>query len=383
MSQQLTVEQAETAQEKKELIRFQWEIYRDDPYWVPPLVSERVEFLDPSRHPFYQHADVALFLARRGGKVVGTIAAIANHRHNQFWDDQVGFFGLFEVVDDQEVADVLLQTAGDWLRQRGMTAIRGPANFSTNEEVGLFVDGLPGPPVIMMTYNPAYYATLIEGAGLVKVMDLVAYMSDLTPYYQSGLPERTLRIAEKVKERRGITVRKIDMRHFDQEVEHVKELYNSAWAKNWGFVPMTDQEIEHIAGQLRQMIDPDICSFVEKDGQPIGFALLLPDLNQPLLKAYPHPDTPEWWTMLKLFWHWKVRRSVDTVRGWASGVLEQHRGVGADAVLALEIAQAVMRKGYRRAELSWVLEENFMTKRMAELYGGKAYRTYRLYEKAL
>ena len=379
----LKVQPAVTPEERMDFIRFQWRVYENDPYWVPPLVSERVEFLDPERHPFYEHADVALFTARRNGEVVGTIAALVNHRHNEYWGEKVGFFGLFEVIEDREVAEALLETACDWVRERGMTAIRGPANFSTNEEVGLLVDGWDGPPVIMMTYNPRYYVDFIEGAGFVKAMDLVAYLVDLEPFHRNGLPERLLRVTEKVKERRGIRARPIDMRHFDEEVQRVKKIYNSAWSKNWGFVPLTDREIEHIAVQLRQILDPDLCCFIEKDGEPIGFALILPDLNKPLLKAYPRPDVPEWWTMLKLVWYWKVRRIVDTARAYAGGVIEPYRGVGADAVMAAEVGKALLRKGYRFLEISWILENNLMMRRMAEAYNGRVYRTYRVYEKPL
>ena len=210
MSNQLTIEQAQTAQERMDFIRFPWTVYRDDPYWVPPLVSERVEFLNPQRHPFYEHADVALFLARRNGEVVGTIAALINHRHNEYADERVGFFGLFEVCNDREVAEALLETACNWVQERGMSAIRGPANFSTNEEIGLLVDGWNGPPVIMMTYNPRYYVDFIEGAGFVKAMDLPAYLADLDHFRRDGLPERSLRIVEKVKQQRGISARPID-----------------------------------------------------------------------------------------------------------------------------------------------------------------------------
>lgn len=174
----LSIQPAQTPEERMEFIRFQWKVYQDDPYWVPPLVSERVEFLDRDRHPFYEHADVAHFTARRDGEVIGTISALVNHRHNEFWNEKVGFFGLFEVIEEREVAEALLETAGEWVKARGMTSVRGPVNFSTNEELGLLVDGWDGPPVIMMTYNPPYYADFIEGAGFGKAMDLVAYMAD-------------------------------------------------------------------------------------------------------------------------------------------------------------------------------------------------------------
>jgi GNAT superfamily N-acetyltransferase len=380
----LTVQPVQTPQERLAFIHFQWEVYKDDPYWVPPLISERVEFLDKERHPFHRHSEVDLFMARRDGKPVGTIAAILNNRHNEFQGEQVGFFGLFEVLSDREAAGALLETACNWAKERGLTAIRGPANFSTNEELGLLVDGWDGPPVVMMTYNPRYYVDFIESAGFHKAMDLVAYIMDLTPWWPHGenLPPKLLRVAKKVEQRGDFAVRKMDMRHFDEEVARFKRIYNSAWEKNWGFVPLTDAEIDHMAAGLKQIIDPDVIWFAEKDGEPIGAMLPLPDLNQALIHAYPRPGVPEWWTMVKLLWHWKVRRRVDTVRGFAGGVLEPYRGRGVEAVLFIKMAEAALRR-YRRAEISWVLENNIMMRRTAEMLGATVYRTYRIYEKEL
>jgi GNAT superfamily N-acetyltransferase len=189
-------------------------------------------------------------------------------------------------------------------------------------------------------------------------------------------------VARKVQERGGFTVRKADMRHFDQEVARFKRIYNSAWEKNWGFVPLTDPEIDQIAAGLRQIVDPDILWFAEKDGEPIGAMVPLPDLNQALIRAYPRPGVPEWWTMVKLLWYWKVRGCVDTMRGFAGGVLEPHRGRGVEILLLAKMAEAALPR-YRRAEISWVLENNVMMRRTAEMLGGQVYRTYRIYEKAL
>jgi len=380
----LAIQPARTAAEKLEFIHFQWEVYRDDPNWVPPLISERVEFLDRERHPFHRHSDVELFIARRDGRPVGTIAAIQNNHHNQFQGENVGFFGLFEVLPDQEAANALLDTACEWARARGLTALRGPANYSTNEELGLLVDGWDGPPVIMMTYNPRYYAGFIEDAGFHKAMDLLAYDLDLAAFGPNceNLPPKLLRVARKIQERGGFTVRSLDMRHFDREVALFKEVYNSAWEKNWGFVPLDEAEMDHIAAGLKQLLDPSIVVFAEKDGRAIGAMLPLPDVSQALIRAYPRPGVPEWWTMVKLLWYWKVRGSVDTMRGFAGGVLEEYRGRGVEAVLMVELAKAAVKR-YRRAEISWVLENNTMMRRTAEMLGGEVYRTYRLYEKAL
>ncbi|NLF01582.1 MAG: N-acetyltransferase [Anaerolineales bacterium] len=380
----LEIRSVKTADERRAFVEFQWTVYKDDKNWVPPLISERLEFVDRERHPFHRHSEVELFMAYRGAQLVGTIAAILNNRHNEFQGERIGFFGLFEVLPDREAAEALLETAADWARQRGLTALRGPANYSTNEEVGLLVDGWDGPPVMMMTYNPRYYVDFIEGAGFHKVMDLLAYMVDLSTFGLHGetLPPKLVRVADKIRERGGFTVRGIDMRRFDEEVARFKVIYNSAWAKNWGFVPLTDDEIDHMAVSLRQLLDPDIVLFAEKDGEPIGAMLPLPDVSQALIKAYPRPGTPEWLTTAKLIWHWKIRHVVDRFRGFAGGVLEPYRGRGVEAVLMVEMARAALPR-YRSLEISWVLESNMMMRRTAEMLGGEVYRTYRLYEKAL
>jgi hypothetical protein len=265
-----------------------------------------------------------------------------------------------------------------------MTAIRGPENFSQNEEVGLLVDGWDGPPVALMTYNPRYYVDFIEGAGFYKAMDLLAYMVDLMEFGAGGvdLPPKIRRVAKKIQERGGFTVRKMNTRHFFEEVERFKGIYNSAWEKNWGFVPMTNEEINHLAAAMRHMIDPDIIWFAEKDGEPIAAMLPLPDLNQALIKAYPRPGTPEWWTLVKFFWQWKVRHRVNTMRAFAGGVLQEYRGRGVDAVLFVKLAEAAIPR-YRWCEISWILENNMMMNRTAEMFNGKVYRRYRVYEKKL
>ncbi len=380
----LTIHPARTLEEKREFAHFQWQVYRDDPNWVPPILSERMEFLDQDRHPFFGHADAEFFLARRDGKPVGTIAAVINHRHNEVHEEQVGFFGFFEVLQDREAAEALLETACNWVRDQGMTAIRGPENLSQNEEAGLLVDGWNGPPVIMMTYNPRYYVDFIEGAGFYKAMDLLAYMVDLYKYGPRGenMPPKLVRVAEKIKKRGGFAVRQVDLSHFEEEVRRIKKIYNAAWEKNWGFVSMTEAEIDHLAANLRRMVDPKLIWVAEQDGETIGMLLNLPDLNQPLLKAYPRPGVPEWWTMLKFAWYWKVRGCVDTLRGLVGGIMEERRGLGVMAVLMVEAARAALPK-HRQCELSWILETNKPTRQLCEMLGGYVYRTYRIYEKML
>ncbi|RME08449.1 MAG: hypothetical protein D6803_01245 [Anaerolineae bacterium] len=288
------------------------------------------------------------------------------------------------MLEDPEAAAALLQTAEDWVRQRGYQAIRGPAQYSTNEECGLLVDGFDDPPRIMMTYNPPRYVEYIENAGYHKAMDLHAYALD-TDIYAGGskFPPKLIRVVEKIKARGRVRIRKVDMKHFDEEVERVKEIYNRSWARNWGFVPMTDAEFTKIGEDLRAVLDPDLTLVAEIDGKPIGVSITLPDVNQPLRLAYPRPGEPEWWTLVKLLWHWKVRRRVTWARVLILGVLPEYRARGIDALFYYETAQAALRKGIQHAEMSWILENNEAISRPIRVMGGEIYKTYRFYEKEL
>jgi GNAT superfamily N-acetyltransferase len=363
-------------------IELPWQVYRDDPYWVPPLVSERLSFLDRARSPFFQHARAEYFLARRGEKVVGTIAAFTNDPYNQFQQVNTGFFGFFEVLDDPEAAAALLATAEDWARQAGHATILGPAQFSTNDEVGLLVDGFNDAPRMLMTYNPPRYMGYLDSAGYKTAMNLWAYSLAIADFVRNK-PEKLERVASKVLDRGKLHVRRINMKRFDHEVEFVKKIYNTSWERNWGFVPMTDAEFERLAEQLKPLIDPDLVIVVECEGEPVGFGLTLPDMNEPLRLAYPRPSTPEALTMLKMLWHWKVRRRHDWLRVIALGVLPEFRGKGVDGLMYLETAKAAVPKGYKYAEMSWILESNEMMNRAIRMLGGTVYKTYRVYEKAV
>lgn len=383
----ISIKTVESSEDKRAFLSLPWTVYKDDPYWVPPLFNERMAFIDPAHQPFFEHAEVEFFLAKRGQKAVGTIAAFTNHQHNEFQEENVGFFGFFEVLDDPDaanIAKILLKTAEDWAKQRGHDAIRGPAQFSTNEECGLLVDGFDDMPRILMTYNPPRYVDYVEGYGYKKAMDLWAW-SAATDIFEGKqkLPEKLLRVVEKVKQKNEITVRTINMRNFDAEVDIVKKLYNISWAKNWGFVPMTDKEIEKLGEDLKPILDPDLVFVAEIDGEPVGFSLTLMDLNEPLRLAYPRPETPEWWTMMKFAWHWKVRRKISWARVFTLGVLPEYRARGVDALFYYETAQAAMKKGIHFAEMSWILENNDAMNRPIEFFGAEIYKTYRFYEKVL
>jgi GNAT superfamily N-acetyltransferase len=370
----IEVTRALDALEKDRFIKFQWRIYRDDLHWVPPLLMERHEFLDPAKNPFYLHADVALFLARRGGEIVGRIAAVEDRNFNAFHKTKTAYFGLFESVNDREVAASLLAAAKDWARWRGLDTILGPMNLSTNYEVGLLVEGFDSDPYLQMTYNPRYYGALLESCGLTKAKDLFAWeRSAATPP-----PERFARIADKIRQHEGITIRSVNLRHFDAEVERIKEVYNAAWEQNWGFVPMTDPEFDKLAKDLKQFVAPDLCLIAESEGEPIAFSLTVPDYNQPLKKLNGRLTTfglPI--GLLKLLWN---ARKIDRVRLMALGVKTGWRRRGIDAVLVVETIRRTRELGYAGGEVSWTLEDNDLVNRAIESCGCTRTKLYRMYE---
>ncbi len=368
--------------ELEQFITFPWQVYKSNPYWVPPLISERKRFLDPDHNPFFEHAKGTFYLARRNGRVVGTIGAFSNHLYNQVHKEQSGFFGFFEVLDDPDTARGLLSAAEAWGRQAGHDRMLGPMQYSTNDELGLLIDGFDDPPRILMTYNPPRYREYLEAAGYQKAMDLLAYSANVAEVHD-GIPEKVQRVRQKILKRWNLKVRPVNMKDFDQEVDRVKEMYNASWELNWGFVPMTDPEVALLAKQLKAIIDPDFTLMVERDDRLVGFAIALPDLNQPLRLAYPSPGRPEILTMLKLLWHWKVRKAPTWVRVWALGIIPEYRGQGIEALLLGELVETAYRKGYEFGEMSWVLENNDKVQRTIELVGGKVYKTYRIYQKPL
>jgi GNAT superfamily N-acetyltransferase len=378
----LQIRSMKTPSEREAFIAFAWRVYQDNPYWVPPLISERQHFLDPEKNPFFDHAAAEYFMAFRDGEPVGTIAAFTNSGYNEFQNVNVGFFGFFEALQDREAAHALLQEAAEWARKAGHDALMGPAQFSTNDESFLLIDGFDDPPRALMTYNPRYYQDFIESAGFPKVMDVWAYSISIPEFIQT-MPEKLERVVEKVRKKGRFHVRPIRMKEFDLEVKRFKHVYNNSWERNWGFVPMTDAEIDQLAASLKPIIDPDLVLMVEVDGEVVGSSLSIPDLNQPLLHAYPRPSVPEPLTMLKLLWHWKVRKRVEWLRVVALGVLPEYRAKGVDAMMYLETAKRAAPKGYKWAEMSWILENNVMMNRSIQMLGGEVYKTYRMYEKRL
>ena len=360
--------------ELRRFIRLPWRIYADDPAWVPPLMSDVRKLLDPG-HPFHRHADVECFLATRGDEVVGRVAAVINHAYNEFHETRTGSIGLFEAVDDQAVADALLDTAAAWLRDRGMTDAMGPLNLSTNDELyspGVLIDGFEHPPVLLMAHTPPYYQALFERAGWSKAKDLLSY------WVEGDTPPRLVRALERVgRGIDGLEIRRMDLARLDEEVEVIKEIYNAAWERNWGFTPLTDAEIDHMAKDLKPIVDPDFALVAEIHGEPVGFALALPDYNQALRhvngRLFP-------FGILKLLWH---RRNIDRLRVFTLGLKPAYRRTGIDALFYLHFFRNSGAQGRARGEASWILEDNWGMRRGLERMGGEVYKTYRVYGKDL
>ncbi len=364
-----------------EFFRFPWRHYADDRNWAPPLLSMRRQLLDKSKHPAWKTMDGEYFGAWRNGRLTGTIAAFVNHAHNEFHGENIGFFGLFESTNDADVAGGLLGAAADWLRGRGADSIRGPANFTTNEECGLLVENF-APPVIMMPYNPPYYAALLEAAGFVKAMDIVCIYQDRDTIAASGTLERLERLVSRASQRSGIVARPMNARDKKAEFARFREIYNAAWEKNWGFIPMNDEELAALVDDLGMLIEPDLAFFAEIAGEPVGFALTIPNFNEALRRAQPRPGMPEALTMLQLLWHWKMRRSIRGVRMPLMGVKQEHRNKGVELAMLLAVMKALVPSRYNYLDSGWILETNPLIKISTSL-GGQVYKRHRFYEKPL
>lgn len=353
-----------------------WRANAGDPHWVPPLRMVVQTALDRRKHPFHRHAEVAYLVAERGGEAVGRVAAIVNRLHNEYHDERTGFFGLFECEDDPQAAGALLDAAAAWLRARGMERMRGPVNLSTNEEVaspGVLIEGFDSPPTAMMSHNPPYYRGLLEGAGMEKVKDLHAFwLEGRTP------PERIARGVDRILARSGATLRPIDPKRFRRDVDVLKEIYNAAWSRNWGFVPMTDAEFENMAKEFRPVADLDLCLIAEVGGEPVAFSIALPDLNQALRHLPDGRLFPL--GLFRFLWH---RRRIHRLRYITLGIKPGYRNLGLDAAFYLRTWQVGNRKGYDQCEASWILEDNLDMVRPLEKLGARIYKTYRLFERPL
>lgn len=353
----------------KEFVELPYVLHRNDPHWVPPLRIAVKELLDRRKHPFYSNAEAEFFVARQNGRTVGRIAAIVDRAHNKFHQENAGFFGFFECTDNAAVAEALLSRARQWVAERGAQFLRGPVNPSTNYECGFLVEGFDSSPMIMMTYNPPYYPKLMERAGLSKVKDLLAYSHHAQKIDQKKI-ERVAGLAVK----NGVRVRPINMKDFAGEVERVWSVYSAAWARNWGFVPMSREEFFLMGKEMKQILKPELVLIGEKNDKVVGFALALPDINQALKPAggslFPTG-------LLKILYY---QRLIKSVRVLALGVVAERRASGLAAAFYATLVRNARKLGFGECEMSWILEDNVLMNRSLEAMGAKRYKTYRIYQ---
>lgn len=361
---------------KLEFIEFPWFIYRKyrfDKNWIPPPKRDMKFKLDTEKHPFWKHADKELFLAYDGIQLVGRIGAIIDHNYNELWDEKMGAFGFFECVEDREVANALFDAATKWLEDKGMTFVRGPLSPSMNDECAFLVEGFDSPPVVMMPYNPPYYSELAESAGFAKAKDLLAFYKDA----ETGIPERLQKLAEELKNKPKVLIRKVNFKDMHNEMVIIKDLYNTSWEKNWGFSPMTDEEMDLMGKELKPIAVPELALLVFINGEPAGIGITVPDYNQ-VLKHLDGKLGPI--QIAKALWY---RRKITGVRAMVFGFKPQFRRTGLPILLYQETEQATRKLGYKWCELSWNLEDNDLINKFDSEIGGKIYKRYRIYEREI
>jgi len=373
----IEVSEVKSRRERDAFIKFPWQIYADDPAWVPPLIIERKAFLDKNKHPFYRHGDAALFLARRNGEIVGRIMASDDPNYNSLHQTNVGCFGLFESISDREVAASLFEAAASWLREKGRTEIMGPIDYSINYVCGLLIDGFQFPPTILTAHNPQYYQELIEDCGFTKTKDWYAWwFAD-----PSNAITKLRRLAARVQKRWAVTIRSANLKDLPGESRRLREIFNQAWEKNWGFVPFTEAEMDYMTGELKPLIIPEFAWIAEIGNEPVGFTLCLPDINVVLrdlngrLTRFGLPIG-----LIKLLFY---KRRIRRARLIALGVVEKHRRAGLAEMLVLHVMEETVVKRGITGELSMTLEDNFMINRFLEAIGAERYKTYRIYSRPL
>ncbi len=360
-------------------IRVPWAIFRDDPCWVPPLLMERRDHLDPDKNPYFAHAETCFWTAEKDGRTVGRISAQVNRASLSRHHDAVGHFGLFDAADDPAVVGLLVETAAAWLKDRGMERMRGPFSLSINDESGVQVDGFDRPPSLMMPHGRPYYGPRLEAAGLTKAMDLIAYL------YHADLemPPGPSALVAKLADEESVRLRRLNMRAFEQDIADVLDIFNDAWADNWGFVPFTEAEVRYAAHNMKPLIQRDLVCIAEVKGEPAAMIVSLPNLNEAIADLDGRLLPFGW---LKLLWRLKVS-GLKSARVPLLGVRRKYQGTLLGSALAFgvidRIREAHLARGTESVELSWILEENAAMRRMIEALGASAYKTYRIYERGL
>lgn len=360
-------------------IRVPWYVNREhhpSPRWVPPLLMDRRDYLDPTKNPFFEHVTAAFWIARVNGRDVARVAAVVDADYIKFHNEQTGYLGMFECPDDPVIAKALVERAGQWLKARGMTSMIGPLELSTNYISGVLVDAFDRDPGVNMPYNPPYYDHLLLGCGMVKAKDLLHWGLDAT----KPVPERISRVADRMAARRGVNIRKMSFADWDAEVLRTLEVYNDAWEKNWGFVPLGDKEYLHIAKDLKMVLHPDFAILAEVDGKPAAFVLTIQNVN-PILKKLDGKLFP--FGVLRLIWDMKVRKKIDSGRLILLGIKAPYRGQGIDSLLFLATHRAAVKQGWKSGEIGWTLEDNQRVNSAIKAMGGFQVATYRVYSKSL
>lgn len=359
-----------TSLDKKKFINFIYSLYKDDPMFVAPLKMERKKLIDTKKNPFYKHAKLALFLAERNGEVIGRIGAVINDNHNKEHADKVGFFGFFECVNDQEVANALFEEAKNFLKTNGMTAMRGPASPSVNDEYGMLYEGFDSPPYVMMPYNPPYYNLLCERYGFKYERELYAYSLSKATI----ATDKIAHIYHQLKEKNKIKIRFFNLNDFDNEVKRLMKLYNEVWQYNWGAVPMTEEEFKSAADDMKMILIPELIVIAEYQGQPIGFGLTLPDINIAL--KYNKSGR-----LLSGLWHlYTKKKKINQCRVVALGVLPTFQKTGAAAAIVYETVLQAIKNGFIFYEESWVLENNAVLHSIMDALHAAVYKKYRIYQ---
>jgi hypothetical protein len=362
--------------ELRQFIRLPWSIYSDDPAWVPPLILERKEHL--SKHnPYFEHARYQSWIAYRDGTAVGRISAQIDQLHLDQYQENEGFFGMIEAEDSAETFGALFQTAEAWLRDHGMCRVLGPYNLSINQEPGLLVDGFDTPPYLMMGHARPYYGTRIKENGYQKAKDLFAYLIDANFAHSTAMQTITKRAKSRV------TIRSLRKSHFDEELKIIEDIYNDAWSENWGFIPFTEAEFKQLGKDFKMIVDFELVKIAEVDGAPAAFMVVLPNINEAIRDLNGHLLPFGW---IKLLWRLKVRYP-ETARIPLMGVRKQYHDSLLGAALAFMVIQAAqpraIKRGLKKVELSWILEENKGMHDIIESIGGTIYKTYRIYSKDL
>ena len=375
MANDIRVRAISSSKELMQFIKFPWKIYKDDPHWGPHLIMDRKKFLNREKNPFFKENPTEFYLAYRNGEIVGRIAAILNHRHNEFHKDKAGFFGFLEAVNDKAVFEALLNTAKDWLREKGRDKILGPMNPSTNDEVGFLLENFDAPPYFLMTHTPPYYIEIMEALGYQKAKDLYTYYLDQDT---SVITPKMERVEKVLMKKFQVKIRSVNLKDFNNELEIVREIYNDAWAPNWGFVPMTREEFDFVADDFKKIADPNITLIGEYKGEPIGFALVMPNYNEVFSKIRNGKLLP--FGLFKFLWY---KRKINSVRIIILGTKREYQKLGLGALFYAETMRRCKAQNYFHGEMSWILEDNELMNKAAVMMGGEIYKKYRIYEMAL